>query len=480
MELYPPLCKKREPCSEFDGKEDGLDFRTEFRKDYGRLLHSAAFRRLQGKTQLFPGLESDFFRNRLTHSLEVGQIAKGLAIHLNATCPELAGEGNQIDYDLVEFASLAHDLGHPPFGHSGESELHEIMSSNYGYEGNAQTLRILSRLEKRYRYSTLHHTPVDRKADHRAGLNLTYRSLASILKYDNAIPKRSNQDRPVKGYYQYDKDLVDKIKFYVTGKKAFNDDFKTLECHLMDLADDIAYSTYDFEDSLKAGFLHLLDIFNPNKELLKEVAIKVEENVIKVKIKKQYTPEQILNIYIYTICSVINKLELQDVHLPNKKEPYIVQAGKLYDQLKKIGDDGYLRTNLTSKLVHRFINGVKLEYNKSIPALSRVYLAEEIREEVEVLKNLVYVSQIDSPKIKLSSYRGREIVRTIFDAIHLTPNGKKLLPDDFRHMYNALPNKNPYRARIVTDFIAGMTDRYAIEFYGRLKSENPQTIFKPL
>src|SRR5688572_5385237 len=110
MALYPPASKLREPCPEFEDNEEGADYRSEFRKDFGRLLHCSAFRRLQGKTQLFPGLESDFFRNRLTHSLEVDQIAKGLALHLNAIEEVLARKSNQIDYDLVELAALAHDL----------------------------------------------------------------------------------------------------------------------------------------------------------------------------------------------------------------------------------------------------------------------------------------------------------------------------------------------------------------------------------
>lgn len=485
MALYPPASKQREPCPEFEDNEEGADYRSEFRKDFGRLLHCSAFRRLQGKTQLFPGLESDFFRNRLTHSLEVAQIAKGLAIHLNEIEENLARKSNQIDYDLVELAALAHDLGHPPFGHNGEAELHSIMSENYGYEGNAQTLRILAVLEKRY-YRTEHRIPIKSDGeDTRGGLNLTYRSLASVLKYDKVIEKKTEKEEsddkaPIKGYYWYDTDLVRRIKQNVSGKKNFTDEFKTLECYLMDVADDIAYSTYDFEDSLKAGFLHLLDMFSPNRNLIELVAKKVTKNVAKVGIIRTYQPQDILQIYFNTLGNVLDIGPFLDAKLPNNTEPFILQAGKLYDTLKKIGDDGYLRTNLTSRLVHRFINGVKLDYNSKIPALSKVYLKEEIREEVEVLKNLVFVSQIDSPKLKVSSYRGREIVQTIYRAIHEEPNGKGLMPDDFRKMYDVLPKDHPYKQRIVVDFIAGMTDRYAIEFYGRLKSENPQTIFKPL
>jgi len=158
----------------------------------------------------------------------------------------------------------------------------------------------------------------------------------------------------------------------------------------------------------------------------------------------------------------------------------LVQAAELYDTFKEIASNGKFRTDLTAGLVNRFINGIRVEYDSEIPALSKAYLDPKIREEVEVLKNLTFVTQIESPRVKVSEFRGKEIVREIFRAIYDTHNGYKLMPDDFKKMYEGLPDCHPYRRRIVVDFIAGMTDRYAIEFYGRLKSENPQTIFKPL
>jgi dGTPase len=125
------------------------DYRSPFRRDYARLVHSPSFRRLQGKTQLFPGLESDFFRNRLTHSFEVAQIAKSITLFLNNSNEFLRTNEYVIDTDLVEFAGLAHDLGHPPFGHKGEKALNECMQDSGGFEGNAQTLRVLTRIEKK-------------------------------------------------------------------------------------------------------------------------------------------------------------------------------------------------------------------------------------------------------------------------------------------------------------------------------------------
>ena len=150
------------------------------------MIHSPSFRRLQGKSQLFPEQETDFFRNRLTHSLEVAQIAKSIAIKLNNDL-ENDGDSYRIEPDIVEFAALAHDLGHPPFGHFGEEVLDEKMIDCGGFEGNAQTLRLLTRLEKRWIIeNTTFGIDKDGK-DKRVGLDLTCRSIASILKYDCEI-----------------------------------------------------------------------------------------------------------------------------------------------------------------------------------------------------------------------------------------------------------------------------------------------------
>lgn len=135
----------KEDCLKRRAPTAGRDqnYRSAFRRDYARLIHSAAFRRLQGKTQLYPGHESDFFRNRLTHSLEVAQIAKSIALKINEASDFF--RANPINVDLVEFAGLAHDLGHPPFGHNGEHALDYCMRDHGGFEGNAQTLRLPDR-----------------------------------------------------------------------------------------------------------------------------------------------------------------------------------------------------------------------------------------------------------------------------------------------------------------------------------------------
>ena len=252
-------------------------YRTEFRRDYQKLLHSPCFRRLQGKTQLFPSEENDFYRTRLTHSLEVAQVAKSIAIRLNSTDPYF--KKHHVDTDLIEFAGLAHDIGHPPFGHNGEYILDTLMLDYRGFEGNAQTLRILPTIEQK---ATIEFPPVAPFAegqDIRRGLNLTYRSLASVLKYDRAIPENGDARRsadlasePCKGYYSSEAPLVREIKkrLGTRGVKRF----KTIECSIMDVADDIAYSTYDIEDAFAAGFLtpiSILAVADVEKEKIAEL-----------------------------------------------------------------------------------------------------------------------------------------------------------------------------------------------------------------
>ena len=233
---YKPSDQERaakEKISDLSNEE----YREEFRRDYARLIHSPSFRRLQGKTQLYPGRESDFFRNRLTHSLEVAQIAKSIAIRLNS---EISNNENQISLDICEVAGLAHDIGHPPFGHQGEEALDECMRDFGGFEGNAQTLRILTRLEKK----ALFDVSEGYSYDNRAGLNLTFRSLASVLKYDRVIPEKNDNrtsewiNHPMKGYYNSESDIVSQIKEKVISSDV--EGFKTIECSIMDLADDIA------------------------------------------------------------------------------------------------------------------------------------------------------------------------------------------------------------------------------------------------
>lgn len=457
--------------------------RSPYRRDYARLIHSPAFRRLQGKTQLYPGLESDFFRNRLTHSLEVAQIAKSIALRINSTF--LHGVRDlMIDPDICEFAGLAHDLGHPPFGHQGEEALDECMRDLGGFEGNAQTLRILSRLEKKVKEDG----QINGK---RYGLNLCFRTLASILKYNRAIPLNSKdrpsgfEEHPLKGYYLSEEPLVEMIKDNVI-KLGYREDFKTVECQIMDIADDIAYSTYDLEDGFKAGFYHPTIFFTYPDQIYENVAHKVSKAI-----NGEFTDNDVREVLfgIFSPIYEFNEEEFLQVELEDISEPYLafpkVRAISVLGNIinntvrasKLLGENGYLRTQFTASLVDNALSGVRFKLNEKYPSLSKVFLERETLIKVEVLKNFTYESQILSPRLKVAEYRGKEIVKTLYEVLKGN-DGWRLMPSDFQQLYKGAVDPS-VKARVIVDFIAGMTDKYAIEFYGRLKSEDPETIFKP-
>jgi len=470
-------------------------YRSDFRRDYARLIHSPAFRRLQGKTQLFPGIESDFFRNRLTHSLEVAQIAKSIGLRLNSTLKSNAHQ--PLNLDLIELAALAHDLGHPPFGHNGEKALDDCMKKYGGFEGNAQTLRILSVLEKKRIKENRDNDPIGASGtDYRVGLNLTVRALGAVLKYDKVIPVRREVQSPlVKGYYESERKLVDSIKKNVLGDeyRKFDGKFKTVECQIMDVADDIAYSTYDLEDAFKAGFLSPLKLVSASDELMESVCRKVYENT-RLNAKKKFdnlSPSQKEKQKIEMMSDLVKLLEFSGVFSTSDVKEVLAYlssdspfsfamsfiVGKSFQQSDNVCADGYIRTDFTSKLVGKFIRGVSIEVDEKCPPLSKIKVDKDVLREIEILKHFAYESLIMSSRLKVAEYRGSEVVSAIFHA--LSNSESSLLPEDVRKLYTRAKNKAG-KMRVISDFVAGMTDRYALEFYGRLKSESPESIFKPL
>lgn len=461
--------------SEFDlnrFKCEGVDtFRSVFRRDYGRLMHSPAFRRLQGKTQLFPGHESDFFRNRLTHSLEVAQIAKCIAILINSKIKEkFKGQENiEIDLDLIEVAGLAHDIGHPPFGHNGEYALDSKMKQFGGFEGNAQTLRILGKIEKK---TCIEDNLNDKYIgfsrdgrDLRVGLNLTFRTLASILKYDSEIPlSRPDESKLEKGYYSSERDLVEKIKSAVN---MGDGEFRTIECDIMDIADDIAYSVYDLEDSFKGGFASLmsalLPLYSSNDDIIEKVASKVRKNKTLATVSDDDVRRALDDIF--------NDFTLG-------KKPSIDELVRSYSVSNLVSSNGYLRTAFTSKLIKEFVDGIDIKLSDNVEELkkSKIIVRDEVLIKIESLKHFNFETIIMSSMLKNVEYRGKDLVSGIYDSI--VDSGGKLLPEDYKMMYDTC-SELPEKRRIICDFVAGMTDRYAMEFYSRIKGDG-ESIFKPL
>ena len=444
------------------------DYRSEYDRDYARVLHSPAFRRLQNKTQLFPGQESDFFRNRLTHSLEVSQIAKSIAKKLKKENPCL-----DVEPDVCAVAGLVHDIGHPPFGHIGEFALDKCMKEYGGFEGNAQTLRILTRLEKK----ELPPSIIDEFGrDCRVGLNLTAGTIASALKYDNEIPECRRKNVPLmKGYYSSETAIVQKIKECLCAATP-TEPFKTVECSIMDLADDIAYSVYDIEDAFKAGFLTPCEILSADDFIFEQISEKLKREHI------DNSPDDCRFELIKLFSNTWTDFVEQQREIPATDNDFekktVNNFLNFYRMSKQIAGNGYYRTKFTSALVNFFINGVEVDTCEKQSILSKIRFRAETAFQVNVLKQFSYVKLINSPLLKIVERRGKEIVTKMFKALFKN-KGYFLLPDDVRIEFNLLKD-DAWRARVVCDFIAGMTDRYALEFYCRIFSENPQTIFKPL
>ncbi len=380
------------------------DRRSEFERDRARIIHSAAFRRLQGKTQVFGVYEGDFFRTRLTHSLEVSQIAKGIALSLHA------------DTDLVEATCLAHDLGHPPFGHTGEQVLHELMRRHGGFEGNAQTFRILTRLERK-------HSAYE-------GLNLTYQTLDGVLKYKTCIDAATiaaAPETPAKGFYADDQEFVAAI-VNATG----NGRERSFECQIMDVADDIAYSVHDLEDSLKAGLITLTDFHRPPHPRVVRV---VNEKLAPLRLA---VGEQQICAELKIIAQRLETLEREANRAARKM--------------------------LTRDLIHEFASTV------SVHSDSRIDADAPTRIRIEVLKAFESHKVIHNPRVTTLGHKGQEVLRRLFAVLDQGKASIGLFPEDHGEDYERalLDDNEQTRKRVICDFLAGMTDSYAMRFYSRL------------
>lgn len=459
-----------------------LSQRTPFRRDYTRLLHSATFRRLQRKTQLFPS-ENDFFRNRLTHSLEVAQIAKSIVGRLNRLLKEefykdesgSLGKEYYICDDLVEFASLAHDIGHPPFGHNGERALDRCMASAGGFEGNAQSIRIVTKLIKRVTRKT-DLFPFDKVdgTDLRLGINPTYRSIAAMLKYNRMIDEDREQGAPlVKGYYSEESGIIKKVqKLY--GLKDKND--KVLECQIMDIADDIAYSCYDFEDAMKSGATNPLDILEKSERqsFLERFAVERVSKAMKVKINSMSPQNGEIG---RAVKLEITKIKQALVDLSKRLE--VSSSDGVLSAYKKschLADDGYLRSTRISNMVTDFIDAISIDEDSfsENPSKWKIVVEEKVLNEIEILKDFTFHVHIESSRLKSVEARGKLIVTKLFEALQ-NDRSDSLLPSNYREAI-AVSNKK-IRNRLICDHIAGMTDRYAIELYDRLFSTKREHVF---
>jgi dGTPase len=388
------------------------EYRNAFQIDRDRIIHSSAFRRLQNKTQVFLSGEYDFYRTRLTHSIEVAQIGRSICGWLKETGADLSDECF-IDPDLVESACLAHDLGHPPFGHTGERTLHRVMKPYGGFEGNAHTLRILTQ--------TIF-------SEGREGMNPTRALLDGVLKYKTLF----SEDESAKNHYLYDdqKRVVD----FVAGGQPFPEElppgrkrnaFRSIECQIMDWADDTAYSLNDLADGIHAGFI--------NVQRLEKWA-------------EKQTLDAAQQEHIAFLCKAIREHRVE-ARLNRNIGTYI-QACSLKRQ------QGFL-SGQTRR--HQF----------------GLHIAPEIEALAALNKRIALELVFLSPQLQQLDYKADHILTHMFEVLEAryirqeSTSKLHLMPASLEEDV-AKAESEAQRARLVCDWIGNMTDRFAFRTYRRL------------
>jgi dGTPase len=397
---------------ELDPRQE--DYRSVFQRGRDRLIHNAAFRRLQAKTQVFLSGEYDFYRTRLTHSIEVAQIAGSIARYLNASSDQL-GDGFKIDYSLVESSALAHDIGHPPFGHAGETTLHKLMKPYGGFEGNAQTLRLITEI-------------IFTSGQIRRGMNPTRAFMDGVLKYKTLF---SQWENPVNHFvYDDQKQFLDfvfgdsPIPAELSPGKKLNA-FRSLECQIMDWADDTAYSLNDLVDSANAGFV-------------------TGDRIARWAADNNLDPTDSATVEELVQIMATGSLERS----MNRKIGTFVEACTLVE-----------RENFMSNRTNRYRYGVELD-----PAIVR---------EQNLYARLAVDLVFQSPQVCQLEHKGGFMLKRLFGALqdnYLTEGGPGLpfLSRDFEMEMSAADPDHTVRARIICDYLAGMTDGFATRIYKRM------------
>jgi dGTPase len=399
------------------------DRRSAFERDRSRIIHSAAFRSLQGKTQIFEPHAADFMRSRLTHSIEVSQIGRGLAKRFG------------VPGSLVETACLAHDLGHPPFGHTGEEALNEKMEEHGGFEGNAQTFRIVTRIEPKHKdYS---------------GLDLCRASLLSVIKYPF---ERNERTKDKKFLYRDDTGEDEMAWLYEgTGHGLLSEPTprppRTVPCQLMDWADDIAYSVHDLEDGIASG---LLRPSTWRSDHFRETVYKSVRDAPNVWVDGQEPPDE------EDVANVLT--ELVDGLSPWEPE---------------------IPLDVIRELSRKFINGfvVAGEVIQTGPGDSlfdfRLEIPWEDRVRNQVLKAVTIEYLLKSDLTAGAFFKGHEILARLFDAFFKSckataaRNRYLLFPRRMRPQLREVEDNQSDLQRLICDYLGSLTEGQVRRLYAR-------------
>ncbi len=356
-------------------KEKKTSLRSDFQRDRDRIIHSTAFRRLKHKTQVFVNTSGDHFRTRITHSLEVAQIARTLSKFFN------------LNEDLCETLSLAHDLGHTPFGHAGEDALDHCMRKFGGFDHNIQTLRIILFLENRYYEFN--------------GLNLTLETLDGLIKHNGPIKNLKKLKKIIGLSY-----FKNKIKFSLS---------PSLEAQIASISDDIAYNSHDIEDGLKANLFNLNDL--EKIPVLNKIVLKHKK-----KIKKNSMDLVIRQI----VREIINEM-VKD----------IIKTTKI---------------NIKKNKINNINDVLKSKY----PLVTFSKKMNKFDKKIKIfLRRKMYYHK----KVRFNTDTGKKIIKKLFLSIKRNP----------RSYINVSKYDKSNITRSICDFIAGMTDRYAINLYNKIK-----------
>jgi len=356
-------------------KEPENSIRSPYQRDRDRIIHSSSFRRLKHKTQVFVNTEGDHYRTRLTHSMEVSQIARTLARSLG------------LNEDLSETLSLAHDLGHTPFGHAGEEVLRECMERYGGFDHNIQTLRIVTTIENKY-YKFY-------------GLNLTIETLDGLIKHNG----------PVKNLTSYKKIL----KRDLFNSKIVFDRFPSLEAQVATISDDIAYNNHDLEDGLRAGLFTIKEFSSrPYISKLINKHIKNIKNFRKEIIISQIVRD-LINLMVVDVIKTTGK---------NLKRCSPQSINDIYEQDRLIVD-----------------------------------FSDKMKKIVKQIKDFLKQRMYNNKEVIINTNRGKRIINNLFK--HLSKDPRKYIDKDLF--------KNDQTERVIADFIAGMTDRYAINLHEKIR-----------
>jgi dGTPase len=383
------------------------DRRSPFQVDRDRIIYSSAFRSLQSKTQVFHTGEYDFYRTRLTHSLEVAQIGRSICNHLLHREP--LRPDFFIDSDLVEACCLAHDIGHPPFGHAGEASLNEMLADAGGFEGNAQTLRILTHLI----------------FGPDGGMRPTRALLDGVLKYKKIFV--NPETTPAKFLYPDQKEVLGFVFGYPTWERECGEQlhlYRSVECQIMDWADDVAYGLMDIVDGVNAQFItaQTLEKWRRGKSCNGH-----EENILN---------------------------ELSEDILTGKFDRSFA---------KRIGDC------ITGTSLAKRENALDRRSNRY--ALELVVHAP-LRSRIDFYKRLSNELIFQTPKIKQLEYKGRLIITELFQALrenYSTAQPLSLVPPATEALFKKSPDLSD---RLLADYLSGLTDTAAIHIYRRLFDPN--------